>query len=173
MTTAVTSPAGRGARASDTGRGLLGFRSRRRRRATTAVAAALALVAGCLLVASDLHARTEIRTTDVSLASADRQLSGLRSELARVRQRLAGARARDAVVTRSFDAAQSTLSATQKTLAHDEAGIHAEGVDVGVLDSCLSGVEQALNQIAVGQTAGGLASLRASSLSCSALNGAV
>jgi len=137
------------------------------------VAAAVALGTGCLLAATDLQARSAIRTTDVSLASADRQLSGLRTELARAEQRLAGARARRGDVTRSFDAAQSTLSTTQKTLAGDEAGIHSQGVDLGVLDSCLSGVEQALNQIAVGQTAGGLASLRASSSSCSALNGTV
>ena len=45
-------------------------------------------------------------------------------------------------------------------------------VDLGMLDTCLSSVEQALNQLAVGQTAGGLASLRASSGSCTALDGA-
>jgi hypothetical protein len=171
MTTAVTSPAGSGARAPDAGRGLLGFPSRRRRlRLVTAVVGVVVLVTGCLLLVSDLRARTEIGTAGVSLTSAGRQLAGLRTDLARAEQRLAGARARRAVVTQSFDAAQSTLSATQKSLARDEAGIHTQGVDVGELDSCLSAVEQALNQIAVGQTAGGLASLRASSSSCSALN---
>ncbi len=175
MTTAVTSPAGRGARGSDAGRRLLRipFRSRRRRRAATVTLAVAALVTGCLLVATDLQARTAIRTADASLASADRQLSGLQAELKSAQQRLAGADARRAVVTQSFDATESTLSATEKSLARNQAGIHSEGVDLGDLDSCLSAVEQALNQIAVGQTAGGLASLRASSSSCSALKAAV
>jgi hypothetical protein len=168
MITAVTSPAGRGARAPDAGRGLL--RSPSRRRLVTAVVGVVVLVAGSLVLVSDLRARTEIGTADVSVTSAGHQLARLRTDLARAEQRLAGARARRAVVTRAFDDAQFTLSVTQKSLARDEAGIHSQGVDVGELDSCLSGVEQALNQISVGQTAGGLASLRASSSSCSALN---
>jgi hypothetical protein len=55
-------------------------------------------------------------------------------------------------------------------MAKDDAGIYLQGIDLGQLDSCLSGVQQALNQLAVGQKAGGLASLRASSSSCAALD---
>jgi hypothetical protein len=84
---------------------------------------------------------------------------------------LAAARTWHAGVTSSFDAASSTLSATQSALSEAQANVHSQGVDVGKLDACVSAVEQALNQIAVGQTAGGLATLRASSLSCAALAG--
>jgi chromosome segregation ATPase len=138
----------------------------------TGAVAVTALAAGCLLVASDLQARTEMGTVEVSTASVDHQLNGLRAELARADGRLAGARSRRTAVTRSFDAAQTALSTTQATLAKDQAGIQSQGIDLGVLDSCLSAVEEALNQIAVGQTAGGLASLQASSASCSALDSA-
>ncbi len=130
----------------------------------------IALASGCLLAVTDLHARAEIRSADVSLTSAVHQLSGVRTELARAEKRLAGVWSARQALTRSFDTAQSTLSATQATLSKDEAGTHAQGVDLGELDTCLGAVEQALNQLAVGQTAGGLASLRASSSSCSALN---
>ncbi len=174
MTTAVTSPAGSGARVSKADRRLpgAGFRSRRWRRAVAAAAAVTALVSGCLLVTSDIKARAEIRTTDLSLATVAPRLNAIRAALGRDERRLAAAEARRAAVTRSFDAAQSTLSATQAGLARAQAGIRSQGVDLGVLDTCLSGVEEALNQIAVGQTSGGLASLRASSSSCSTLNGA-
>jgi septal ring factor EnvC (AmiA/AmiB activator) len=173
MTTAVTSPAGSGARASGPGRGLLRFPSRRWRVATGAAVLAVALATGCLLVVSDVQARTEIRTTEVSLATVDQRLSGVQSELARARRRLAAADSGAATVTGSFDAAQSTLATTRKSLSAAEAGIHSQGVDLGVLNSCLSGVEEALNQISVGQTSAGLATLRAAASSCAALDEAV
>lgn len=173
MTTAVTSPAGSGARASGPGRSLLRFPSRRWRVATGAAVLALALATGCLLVVSDVQGRTEIRTTDVSLATVDHQLKGVQSELAGVRHRLAAADSGAATVTRSFDAAQSQLATTQKSLSAAEAGLHSQGVNLAALNNCLSGVEQALNEISVGQTSGGLATLRAASSACSALNEAV
>jgi hypothetical protein len=131
----------------------------------------LALAATGIVVGSDLHARSEIRSGQTTLSSLARQMTTVRTELAAAQQRLARARVGHGRASRSFDATQATLSATQATLAHDEAGITADGIDVGVLDTCLSTVEQALNQLAVGQTDGGLASLRASSSPCSILDG--
>jgi hypothetical protein len=177
MTTAVTSPSPLGAPVPHAGRGLFGvwfgLRSGPARLALAAVVAVVVVALGTVLVVSDLRARTEIRTTAVSLQSTDHRLSGLRAELSGAEQRLARARSEDASVTRFFDAAQSALSTAQKSLAQDQAGLHAQGVDLGALDTCLSGVEEALNQIAVGQTSGGLDSLKASSSSCAALDGAV
>jgi hypothetical protein len=132
--------------------------------------AVLALASGALLVVTDLQGRAQIRTDDVSLTSAVHQLTVVRGALTGAEHRLALARSGRRAVTRSFDTVQSSLSATQSALAHDEAGIFSQGVDLGELDTCLATVEQALNQLAVGQTAGGLASLRASSSSCAVLN---
>jgi multidrug resistance efflux pump len=140
--------------------------------AVTFALVAVVLVAGSLLVVSDRSARTEIRTADVSLASAQRQLAGLRSQLTQVERHLAGARAWRAGITGAFDSAQATLSSTQSALSQAQANVHSQGVDIGRLDTCVGAVEQALNQIAVGQTSGGLATLRTSSSSCSALSGA-
>jgi septal ring factor EnvC (AmiA/AmiB activator) len=174
MTTAVTSPAGPGARTSDGGRELSRFPFRwwPGRLLTSAAVAVLLVLAGSFLVVNDLSARTGIRTAAQSLAAADQRLAGLRRELAAAEQRLAGARKWQVAVTRTFDATQSTLASTQAELAQAQAGIHSQGVDVGRLDACLSGVEQALNQIAVGQTSGGLATMKASSSACATLDGA-
>jgi len=136
------------------------------------VALGLALLLIALLVGTDLRARAEISTNDVSLAAAVHQLDGLRAELAGAEHRLGVARARTTALTRSFDAAESSLSTTQATLGRDQAGIDTQGIDLGLLDSCMSSVEQALNQLSVGETAGGLTSLRASSSSCAAIGGA-
>ena len=174
MTTAVTSPAGPGARTSDAGRELSRLPPRRSpwRLVATVAAVVLAVVAGSFLVANDLSARSGIRAAAQSAASADHRLAQARRELAAAQRRLAGAQSWQAALTRTFDATQSTLSTTQAELAEAQAGLHSQGVDIGALDACLSGVEQALNQIAVGQTAGGLASLKASSSSCATLDGA-
>jgi hypothetical protein len=172
MTTAVTYPAGHGSGpAAETVRARAGDRSRAGwRPGRLGAVVVVAVVIGGVLVASDLQARSEIRAADVSVASAAHRLSGLPVALSGAEQRLAVARAGRASVTRSFDAVQSSLSATQAALSQDQTGIHSQGVDLGKLDICLSSVEQALNQLAVGQTAGGLASLRASSGSCAALD---
>jgi hypothetical protein len=130
----------------------------------------LALALGSALAVNIARTQAETRASHVSLATAVEQLRGARAGLARAEQRLAAARADDGSVTRAFDAAQAALSSTQATMAKDDAGIYLQGIDLGQLDSCLSGVQQALNQLAVGQKAGGLASLRASSSSCAALD---
>jgi chromosome segregation ATPase len=131
----------------------------------------LALSAVGIVAGSDLRARSQIRSGQAALSSLTRQMTTVRTELAAAQQRLTRAQAGHGRANRSFAATQATLSATQATLAHDEAGITADGIDVGTLDTCLSTVEQALNQLAVGQTAGGLASLRASSSPCAILDG--
>ncbi len=130
------------------------------------------VVAGCLLVVTDVQARAGIRSNDATVASAGHRLAVLRGELAGAEARLSGVELRRTSVTRSFVAAQSALSTTQAALSATDAGIFSQGVDLGVLASCLGSVEEALNQLAVGQTAGGLASLRLSSSSCAALDDA-
>jgi septal ring factor EnvC (AmiA/AmiB activator) len=172
MTTAVTSPAGRGARRPDTETELPapGDRTPGRWVRVGAVAVA-ALVVGSLLVVTDLRARSETTRVDLTLRSADGQLAARRHQLAPVERHLAGARAARVSATRSFDSAQAALKATQSALSSTEAGIRTDGVDLSALDTCLSDVEQALNQLSVGQTTGGLDSLRTSSTACAVLNG--
>jgi len=131
----------------------------------------IALASGCLLAVTDLHARAEIRSADVSLTSAVHQLSGVRTELARAEKRLAGVWSARQALTRSFDTAQSTLSATAGDPVQGRGRYSMPKESTWESSTpALGAVEQALNQLAVGQTAGGLASLRASSSSCSALN---
>ncbi|MGH9019121.1 MAG: hypothetical protein ACRDY1_15325 [Acidimicrobiales bacterium] len=140
-----------------------------RRRAASIGAVVAAVLIGTVLVVSDLEARAGTRTDDAAAAAAGQELAAVRPRLAAAEARLAKAGAAHAAAARSFAAAQSALTATQSALAVDEAGIEAQGVNMGLLDRCVSLVEQSLNQLAVGQTTGGLASLRASSSPCAAL----
>ena len=123
-----------------------------------------------LLVATDVRGRAEIRSDQASAATASRQLAEVQGRLTRAEHRLTVARGYRAAVTGAVDAAQSSLTTTRDTLSRLEADIRSQGVDLGALDTCLNTVEQALNQFAVGQTVAGLASLRASSPACAALN---
>jgi DNA-binding PucR family transcriptional regulator len=127
------------------------------------------VVLGGVLVVSNVRGHSEIRASQVTLTATAHRLEGVRAELAHAHRDLAAAERRGAAAGRSFDLAQAALSSTQATLAQDDASIYYQGIDLGQLNGCLSLVEQALNQLAVGQTAGGLASLRASSPSCSVL----
>jgi hypothetical protein len=132
--------------------------------------AVTSLALGGALVVVHHRSQAETGAARVSLDTALHRLQGARADLSLAQQRLAAARRRGDGVTRSFAAAQAALSSTQARLATDDAGLYFDGVDLGQLDSCLGAVEQALNQLAVGQMAGGLASLRSSSPSCASLD---
>lgn len=173
MTTEVTTPVGRGAPARYAPIGLsrplpVTERCRPWVRRTALALTALALAVAVVVI----HVRSEAETAAAraALPTAAAQLRMAQGDLSTAQRRLAAAQSRHRSVTGSFDRAGAALAATQATVAKDDAGIYRNGIDLGKLDSCLSAVEQALNQLAVGQTTGGLASLRASSPSCAALN---
>lgn len=173
MTTEVTTPVGRGAPAPRPGGGPPrpggGPSGTGRLRGRRLVAGVVILGLGAGLVVGHERTQAERRAAGVSLAPALRQLHRAQADLAGARRRLARARDRSRAVSRPFDVAEASLSSAQAEVARDDAGISSDGVDRGRLDDCVSRVEQALNQLAVGQTAGGLSSLRASSSSCAGL----
>ena len=144
--------------------------SRRLRSSALVVVTVLLAVAAVLVVLDDFGARDASAAARATLSSSTARLSQLRTELARAERRLDGARRAERAVVGEFDADEAALSSAQATLVRDEAGIHRGGVDVGQLDRCLDDVEQAVNQMAVGQNAGGLASLQASSSACAVLD---
>jgi len=127
-------------------------------------------LASVLVVLDDFGTRDATAAAQSTLSSSTARLAELRTELAHAQQRLGGARRTDRAVVAEFDADQAALSSAQTALAHDEAGIRSGGVDLGQLDRCLDDVEQAINQMAVGQNAGGLGTLRASSSACAVLD---
>jgi len=119
------------------------------------------------LAVTDLRGRTEVDRTDSEIASADERLADARAQLAGAQERadVVGAQAR-ATATSEFQT-QSTIVGTNASITSTDEGIFFDGFAIGQLNTCLVGVTQALDQVAVGQTRGALASLGALSTNCS------
>jgi|GEM_PF-3156135 len=135
----------------------------------TAITLALAVVAAiCVLLVTDLRGRAEVRSTTRALVSTHNRLEQEQANLhrtqAQMRTALSAARALDASITET----QTSLAASNAATSSVERGLVFDGFDISALSTCLSGVTQALDQVAVGQTSGALSSLEAVSASCSA-----
>jgi len=127
------------------------------RRAVVAVVAV-----GLLTIAvSEIRGRTEIGQIDHAQGRASSYLTNLGVNLtltnANVGIQQNRVRYLDVQTTEHRLMIDSTNSETQS----HEVGIFYDAIDLSALDGCLSGVTQALDQIGVGQTSGGLASLNA------------
>jgi len=136
---------------------------------TATVALALVILGVlCVLVATDLRGRAEVRRTTHTLASTH-------NSQARAAARLAATQAQmraTVIEVQSLEAgiaqAQTSLATTNAAISSTEQGLVLAGFDISALHTCLGGVTQALDQIAVGQTQGALASLGSVSTSCDA-----
>jgi hypothetical protein len=124
----------------------------------------LVLLAGA--VGAGIASLSTLHSTEASLASvrsglqrATTNLDGTRSELSTVT-----AQSRSAAVALAAESAQ--LETEQHQLASAEADVSAKGVNISDLDSCVSSVEQALNQIALGDRAGASATITGASATC-------
>lgn len=128
--------------------------------------AALAVVLVGYLLASGLVAR-----------------HGAGRDRAEVRAASAATRATDARVARTFGvlrllagqtrADRSTLSSDTARLAMDRAGlVHQQsvlatlGFELGLLDNCLNGAQQAVNQLSLHDSSGAMASVQAVTATC-------
>ncbi len=136
------------------------------RRLTVAYVAVLTLLIGGAVVA--VTANHGLRTTN-------RQLAAVRVHLeqtigrARVAERhldTVAAESTAAATTLSTETAQ--LTAAQAQLASTEADVFTNGVSIGQLDTCLAGVERALNQISLNDQQGAAASLDGVATACRA-----
>ena len=129
-------------------------------------------------VLSDLHVRSELRqarstlkTTRSNLALALRNLSSAQAVLLRTAGQRNVLEFELTTTAHELRNAESTLSSTQTSLSNAQHSVASQGVDIGVLDTCLGGVEQALNAIAVGDDNGAVTSISLVSGSCQALQG--
>ena len=138
--------------------------SRPRWRLVTAyvVVAVLLMVA----VVVGVQANRQLGRTDDSLQAVRGQLRTTTAQVAVARAQLAAADARTEAAQRTLDAESAQLASDQAQLAKAQAGVHAKGVSIGELDTCLSGVEKALNQIAVGDQSGAASTLDGVSANC-------
>lgn len=130
------------------------------------VAAALAVTAACVLVATDLNGRSQVRRTTSALTRTERNLAATRHNLRNTRNETDATTAQVQALQASISENQSSLSSTNASISQTEAGIFFGGFDISALTNCLGGVTQALDQVAVGKTQGAISSLSSVSKSC-------
>ncbi len=143
-----------------------GGRSKRpgRRHRPVAYAVELLVLAAALVTAVDLHA--QLGRTNGSLTSTRAELHRTIGQVAVAREELATVSDQSNAAARTLETETVQLAADQQQLSDAEASIHAKGVSISDLVTCLSGVERALNQISLGNQSGAATTLNGVSSSC-------
>jgi hypothetical protein len=141
------------------------LRRRRRRRHLLLVYVVVSMMLLTAVVVG-VQANRQLTRTDASLAAVRGQLQRTTAQVATARSQLATAAAHSEADQRTLHTESAQLAADQAQLAQAQADVHAKGVSIGQLDLCLSGVEQALNQIAVGDQAGAVTTLHGVAANC-------
>lgn len=120
------------------------------------------------LVLTDLHGRAQVQQTDSNLAAADHQLSAARRQLQVTRAETDAVGTAVRAVAANVLQAQSSVDRTAASISSTDMGLASAGVNISQLNTCLGGVTNALDQIAVGLFPGALSSLSSVSASCNA-----
>jgi uncharacterized protein YlxW (UPF0749 family) len=126
------------------------------------------VVATCALFVTDLRARAEMRRTTHELASTRNRQEQEQAHLVGTQAQMRTASSEVRILEGSISRSQTSLTTSNATISSLEKGLILDGFDISALNSCLGGVTQALDQVAVGQTKGALSSLGAVSMSCNA-----
>lgn len=138
---------------------------RTRRTALVAVVGSLVLLVAVAASVLDHH---RLQRTDSAIATTRVQLSRTITATVAARGRLAQAARESGAAAGALGAASFQLAAVQAQLTAAQANIRLDGVSIADLDTCLTGVNQALNEISLGDQAGAAALLRQYEGSCQA-----
>ncbi len=141
-------------------------RVHRRRRLAVAYAVAVGLLAAGAAVA--FGARAQLRGTDTQVAAVQGRLQGTLERARRAQADLTLVTAQSTAAAGTLATETSQLAAVETQLASTEANVYANGISIDNLDACLAGVEQALNQISLGDQHGAAVSLDGVAASCRA-----
>jgi len=139
------------------------------RRARRLAGAAGVVVAGALvafLVISGVQARHQTRRTNAALAVVRAQERATLARLGVTGARLRVVRGQSSAARRTLATLAAELGAERTQLSHQQANLVIEGVSISALDTCLGGVEAALNEVGVNDQAGAVSSLEGVSASC-------
>jgi chromosome segregation ATPase len=128
-------------------------------------AAVFATAFGALLL-NEIHASSQFVGTRSSLTATQRQNDAVLADLAAVRQRLQAVDGQATRDTKALATDTAQLEAVQAALGHAQDNVTLQGSAISTLQSCLSGVEQALNALSVGDQSSAIAALRAVSADC-------
>lgn len=123
----------------------------------------LAYGIGCLIVLAAVVAsvisHSTLQRTDASIAELHVQLHRTSVQIGRARTRLAQAEQEAGAAASALASASDQLGKVQAQLASAQSNIQIDGVNIANLDTCLSGVNQALNEISLGDQSGASAIL--------------
>lgn len=158
--------------AAPTGQFRRGFQDRpaRARAGRWRLVLAYALVAVVLAVAVSvaLGARARLHRADTQLTATRARLARTVTRSHRAEVALGSVTAQSTAAARALATETSQLASVEAQLAATEANVFADGVSIDDLDTCLSGVEQALNEISVDDQHGAASTLDGVAASCRA-----
>ncbi len=133
------------------------------------VLVAAALVIGLALLGTDLVGQDGLSRSDGQVAVTTARLHQVQRQVARSQADLDAASSDRRRVADALAGTRATLGSVQRSLTVAERDRFILGVNAGTLNNCLSGVEQALNRLSVGDSAGAVATLTSVSSSCHAV----
>jgi hypothetical protein len=136
----------------------------RRRRSRAGLA--IALVGLVLVAVAAGETYVQHASVDPSLASARTDLDQTLGRLDAARDQLAATTTQSETVEHSLASDTALLTQDQAQLADTDTRTHLQGVNVSDLRICLAGVEQALNQFALGDRTGAMSTLGGVTGSC-------
>ncbi len=128
------------------------------------VALVMAALVAAMVVAFVSHG--QLRKADSTLATTRSELRHTLAAVAVSRTELLNVTGQAEVAGQTLTAAAAQLATDQTRLAQAQADEFYQGVSINQLDLCLAGVEQSLNQIALGNTAGAAATLEGVAANC-------
>jgi len=149
-------------------RGAPRHRQRSRRVQRRRIVVTLILIVLATVTFTDVRGRMEIGHVDAAQGVATQRLANSKVALHQNRGDVVTQRDELNLIDVEITQHQSTLSSTNSQTAAHDAAILLAGTDVSSLEGCLAGVTQALDQIAVGETSGGLWSLSVVGPTCKA-----
>ena len=117
-----------------------------------------------LVVAFDSH--DQLNQNRSSLTATRAELVHTRAQVTGARRVLGTVTTQSAAAARTLASVSAQLAADQAQLARAQADLFTNGVSISQLDTCLAGVEQALNQIALGNESGAESTLDGVASNC-------
>jgi hypothetical protein len=132
------------------------------------VAYGLIVVVLAVAVSVALGARDRLHGTDAQLVATRARLAGTVASAHRAEAALGLVNAQSTAAADTLATETAQLASVQAQLASTEANVSADGVSINNLDTCLSGVEQALNEISIDDQHGAASTLDGVAAACRA-----
>jgi hypothetical protein len=117
-----------------------------------------------VVVGWQAHAR--LRHTNSSLVAERALVQRTLVSLAEARGSLASVSSQSAAAAATVATEEHQLAGVQTQLANAQANEVSQGVNIADLDQCLAGVEQALNEVSLGNPTGAASTLHAVATDC-------